>query len=65
MEGEMKHGYGKMIYANGEKYDGEFFENKRSGYGVLKFSNGETYTGSFQNDNMHGLGTFSCDTEKL
>jgi hypothetical protein len=38
------HGEGRMIYANGDVYEGFWFIGKRSGYGVLtKFLMSQKY----------------------
>jgi hypothetical protein len=42
-----KHGYGKMIYDNGNEYDGEWKYNKRDGKGSTKYNSGNLYTGTY------------------
>ncbi len=44
------HGIGTMKYINGDEYNGEWLESKRSGKGKLILSNGEILDGNFQND---------------
>ena len=45
-------------YADGEKYEGEIKNNKRSGYGINYYPNGNKYEGWWENDLKHGTGTF-------
>lgn len=44
------HGEGRMIYANGDVYEGFWFMGKRSGYGVLTKRNGDHFEGHWVND---------------
>ena len=41
-------GYGSIVYANGETYDGQFSEDKIQGYGVYKWTDGRKYTGKWK-----------------
>ena len=34
-ENDLPHGDGRMIYANGDVYEGQWYLGKRNGYGVL------------------------------
>lgn len=53
----MRHGNGVMEWTkSGQKYTGEFFENKRQGKGTIVQANGQKYVGGFENDSMHGEG---------
>lgn len=54
--GQCDFGYGVMIYANGEKYVGEFDNRKRNGQGVYFLSNGDKYVGTWENDQQEGEG---------
>jgi hypothetical protein len=45
-------------YVDGEKYEGEIKNNKRSGYGINYYPNGNKYEGWWENDLKHGTGTF-------
>lgn len=56
MFGQCDFGYGVMIYANGEKYVGEFDNKKRHGQGVYFLSNGDKYVGTWKNNEYSGEG---------
>ena len=62
LNGKM-HGYGVMniLHPNfkGDKYVGEFNENKKNGQGTYIFAQGNKYVGSYKDDEYHGLGTFT------
>ena len=57
--GGLKEGYGVCYYKNGDKYDGNWKENKREGKGVF-FHNetGEVYKGNFSNNKPNGMGIY-------
>ena len=44
------------MYANGDKYVGEFKKNKQHGKGVLFYANGDKYDGDWANNKKHGKG---------
>jgi hypothetical protein len=41
------HGKGKLIYAKGDEYEGQFFNNNMHGTGTYKYTDGSKYTGKF------------------
>ena len=45
-----------MYYNNGDKYEGEFKNNKSHGKGIMTNSNGNKYTGEWQNGFRDGKG---------
>ena len=51
------HGIGRMKYANGNVYKGEFVDGKRCGTGMMKYVNGGEYKGEWKDDIKHGKGT--------
>ncbi|MGC1309039.1 MAG: pentapeptide repeat-containing protein [Phormidesmis sp.] len=55
-------GRGTMIYASGNRYDGEYKNGQRSGCGIFTFSNGRRYIGQFKADQFHGKGTWILET---
>lgn len=52
----VKDQYGKMTYATGDKYDGEWFADERAGKGVMTYANGDKYDGYWSNDERSGKG---------
>merc|ERR1712146_272366 len=43
------HGHWVKIWANGDKYDGEWKNGKKEGHGVLTWANGDKYEGDWKN----------------
>ena len=50
------HGHGKIVYANGESYDGEWHAGQRHGTGTYRYSDGGVYVGSWESDRINGRG---------
>ncbi len=50
---------GTYTYSNGNKYVGEFRNDKRNGLGTFTFANGSKYVGEFRDDKINGHGTFT------
>ena len=44
------------IGKNGDRYDGEYKNDKKCGLGIYQFASGFEYNGEFLNDKRHGLG---------
>lgn len=63
------HGQGKLIYENGNKYEGSFYWGKKNGEGSFYWKlNSMTYSGYWLHDKMHGEGlikTFDGKTNLL
>ena len=55
--GDCSNGWGTYTWANGDKYVGDFRDNKRNGQGTYTLANGNKYVGEWRNDNQHGQGT--------
>jgi hypothetical protein len=53
------HGYGHLIYLNGNEYFGNFSHSQRSQYGKMTYANGDTYDGQWAMDQPHGHGTYT------
>ena len=52
-----ENGKGKMIWKNGDVYEGDWKNGKRTGKGKLTWKNGDKYEGYFKNDELDGEGT--------
>jgi hypothetical protein len=55
---ENKFKYGTMIYENGDKYVGDFLNNKRNGEGSYYYLNGSYFKGNWKNNLKHGKGKY-------
>lgn len=53
------HGHGTATYLNGDRYDGEWANGKRSGLGRYAHGSGDIYEGLWSNERKHGLGVDS------
>lgn len=53
------HGKGRFKYANGNLYEGQFVEGKRSGKGKYVFADGTLYEGDFANNMFEGWGKYT------
>lgn len=49
---------GTLLYDNGDKYVGDFNDNKRHGEGTYYYLNGSYYTGEWKNNLKHGKGKY-------
>jgi hypothetical protein len=49
-------GRGIIVFANGERYEGEFGDGKFNGRGVYTWTDGQRFEGSYQNDKRAGYG---------
>ena len=58
IEGDCENGYGVFAYEKGDKYVGEWKNNKSHGQGTITLKNGETYSGQWKNATPHGQGTY-------
>ncbi|OMJ72179.1 hypothetical protein SteCoe_29446 [Stentor coeruleus] len=50
-------GFGRMIFENGDVYEGEFLNGQAHGKGKYIQKNGAVYSGEFKKDKQHGIGT--------
>ena len=55
---DKSHGEGRIIYANGDVYEGMWFMGNRSGYGVLTKRSGDHFEGHWVNDKREGQGSY-------
>lgn len=49
---------GTLTFPSGNKYVGEFRDNKFSGWGTYAFASGNKYVGEFKDDKFSGQGTY-------
>ena len=57
-------GNGEYIYKNGNRYVGEFKNNKKTGKGVMHYYTGKKFEGNFENDQWKGQGKFIYEDGK-
>jgi len=59
-------GKGRMVWANGAQYDGDFVKGNMEGFGVYIWPNKvQKYEGSWINNKMHGRGKFTSEDGKV
>ena len=51
------HGKGTKTWANGNKYEGDYVDDKMHGKGTYTWASDDKYVGNMANDKMHGQGT--------
>ena len=56
LSGNCVNGRGKMVYASGDTYEGDFVNDKKEGKGTYTYKNGDYYTGEYKNDKQNGYG---------
>ena len=52
-------GKGVYTFANGDRYEGEFFANRIQGKGIFKYANGDSYEGEFKDSKYNGKGVLT------
>jgi len=61
-----KHGKGVKTWPNGDRFEGEFVEDRKEGVGKYSWGlgpwQGESYEGAYRNDGRHGYGTYRWAT---
>lgn len=45
-----------MYYSNGDKYGGDWKDDKKEGKGIMYYNNGDKYGGEWSNDIRNGKG---------
>eukprot|EP01084_Bolivina_argentea_P031252 57841_1 len=53
-----RNGIGKMIWTNGDVYEGEWKNGKRDGYGRYMYKSGNIYYGNYKDGKRNGYGTY-------
>ena len=51
--------FGSFTFASGNKYVGEFKDDKKNGQGTFTWENGNKYVGEYKNDKRDGQGTYT------
>lgn len=59
VSGDCVNGRGKMVYTNGDNYDGDFVDGKKVGQGTYTYTNGQIYVGQFFDNLRNGKGKFT------
>eukprot|EP00434_Breviolum_minutum_P023165 symbB.v1.2.020437.t1/scaffold1685.1/size105886/1 len=49
-------GYGKVLYPNNSRYEGDFLRRMRHGHGILQLPDGTKHESEWRNDERHGPG---------
>ena len=57
-ETRKREGKGTYTFANGDKYVGDFVDDRREGKGTLTWVNGDKYEGDFVDGKREGEGIF-------
>ena len=58
------HGFGKITWADGRSYEGEYINDKKQGnlfilgYGIFTWPDGRRYKGSWKKGRQHGKGIY-------
>lgn len=53
-----RHGYGTLVFNDGDKYVGNYEDGEWNGYGIYYFADGRRYEGNWLDDKKYGNGTF-------
>ena len=51
--------FGTYTFADGDKYVGEYKDDKGNGQGTYTFANGDKYVGEYKDDKRNGQGTYT------
>ena len=54
-----RHGKGRLTFANGDVYEGDFAHDQMHGQGRYEYHNRSVYEGSFYEGQQHGQGTYA------
>jgi len=60
LDGSTFNGKPRMVFAGGDEYVGDYFNDKRQGKGKYVWENGAVYEGDFAAGVPHGMGTYTA-----
>ena len=52
------HGYGKYVWSDQKKYEGQYVDDKKHGYGIYQWPDGRLYKGFWKDGKQHGLAEY-------
>lgn len=52
------HGHGRIEWADGRKYEGQYENDKKHGTGTFYWADGRKYEGGWKNGKQHGKGEY-------
>lgn len=59
--GDVKDGYGKQTWANGDTYEGQWKNDRQNGWGVNKWDDGSCFVGNYVQDIKEGVGQYDWE----
>ena len=59
IKGDCSNGQGTYLFSGGNKYVGEYKDDKRHGQGTYTYANGDKYVGEYKDGKYHGQGTYT------
>ena len=61
---DIRQGFGRAKWSNGDQYSGQYSNGKSNGYGVFVYADGDKYEGEFKDDKREGEGIYFLKTGK-
>ena len=58
-------GKGVYTWADGRRYQGEYFKDKKHGFGKYTWADGRCYEGQWGNGKQHGEGKYTTQSGKV
>ena len=55
-------GWGRKVFKNGDKYEGEWSNDKANGKGRYEHADGDVYKGFWKDDKAHGYGLYTSSS---
>lgn len=59
---DRREGHGLFKFANGDWFEGTWFDGKPNGQGKVEYTSGDVYEGHFKDHMKHGFGIFTFAT---